>query len=127
MRLGKARKAEISGQRAAGEDKRRLKGNWNLSDFPYFEESVKMADAGRMAHFAQGLGFDLPNTFTGDAELFAHFLQRTGKAIAQAEAQFKHSSFALGQSGEDIRKLIFEEAEARYFGGAFGRFILNEI
>ena len=86
-----------------------------------------MADAGRMAHFAQGLGFDLPNAFAGDTELLAHFLQRAGKAIAQAEAQFEHPSLALGQPGEHIRELILEEAETRYLRRAFSGFILNEI
>ena len=34
-----------------------------------------------MAQFSQGLGFNLPNPFPGDVELFAHLFQGAGPAV----------------------------------------------
>ena len=50
------------------------------------EEALELAEARGVAHFPQGLGLDLANTFAGDLELFADFLQRAAVAVGEAEA-----------------------------------------
>ena len=50
---------------------------------------MELADAGGVAHFAQGLGFDLADAFAGDLELPPHLFERAGLAVAKAEAQFQ--------------------------------------
>ena len=41
-----------------------------------------------MTHFAEGLGFNLPDAFSGDIELLPDFLQSARVAITQTKAQF---------------------------------------
>ena len=43
-----------------------------------------------MAEFAQGLGFDLADTFTSDIELLAHFFQGMVGVHLDAEAHAQH-------------------------------------
>ena len=40
------------------------------------KEAVKLSDAGGVAHFAQGFGFNLADTFAGDIKLFSDFFKR---------------------------------------------------
>jgi hypothetical protein len=49
-----------------------------------------------MLQLAQHLGFDLPDTLAGDAELLADFLQRVIGVHADAEAHAQHALFARG-------------------------------
>src|ERR1700682_2535582 len=41
-----------------------------------FEEGAELARAGGVPQLAQGLGFDLADTFAGEGERLAHFLER---------------------------------------------------
>jgi hypothetical protein len=54
------------------------------------QEAMQLADAGRMPHFAERFGFDLPDAFARDAELFADFFQGAGVTVADAEAEFEN-------------------------------------
>ena len=47
-----------------------------LSGLATLEEALQLVRTRRMTQLAQGLGFDLADTFTGDVELFADFFQR---------------------------------------------------
>jgi hypothetical protein len=49
-----------------------------------FEEDAELARA--VAQLAQRLGFDLADTFTGEGESLAHFLERVLAAVLQPEA-----------------------------------------
>src|SRR5688572_18181061 len=49
---------------------------WSGFEFFGFEEALQLADAGGVAHFAEGLGFDLADALAGDLELFADFFER---------------------------------------------------
>jgi hypothetical protein len=92
-----------------------------------FEEALELADAGGMAHFAEGLGFDLADALAGDVELAADFLEGAGIAVAKAEAEFEDAAFAGGKAGEDVAELVFEEAEAGDLGRAFGALVFDEV
>ena len=67
---------------------------------------MQLADARRVTHLAQGLGFDLADAFAGDFELLADFFERAGVAVDQAEAQFQNFAFALGQAGRARRSSL---------------------
>ena len=101
---GAANSARSTG-RGRRSTSRRAEGDWQrlvlerLGHFSDFEKAVQLADAGGVAHFAQGLGFDLTDAFASDAELPADFLERAWRAVAQAEAQVQHFLLAVGQAG----------------------------
>src|SRR5258706_14466555 len=57
------------------------------------QKPLQMADARGMAHFAERLGLDLPDAFTGDAKLLADLFERARIAIPQPETQFQHFPF----------------------------------
>src|SRR5690606_8787958 len=66
-----------------------------------------------MTQFAQGLGFDLTDTLTGNVELFAHFFQRVVGVHIDTETHTQYFGFAGGQAGQH-RTGGFGEA----FGGS---------
>ena len=51
------------------------------------EEILDFFPFAPVAQFAQGLAFDLADTFTGDVEVLAYFFQCARTAIFEAEAQ----------------------------------------
>lgn len=51
----------------------------------------------RMAQLAQGLGFDLADSFSCNVELLADFLQGSRAAVLQSEAQTDYLALTLGQ------------------------------
>ena len=55
-----------------------------------------------MAHFSQGLGFDLTDAFTRDLELPTDFLKRSTVAILESEAQGQYVPFAFGQAVQNV-------------------------
>ena len=80
---------------------------------------MQLANARRMPHFSQSFGLNLADPFARHPKLFADLFESSGIAIAQAEAQFEHLPFAFAQAGEHIAELVFEQAEAGDFRGAF--------
>jgi hypothetical protein len=61
-----------------------------------FEETFELADAGGVAHFAERFGFDLTDSFAGDAELSAHLFERSAVTVDQAEPLFENLTLAFG-------------------------------
>src|ERR1700730_8858086 len=51
-----------------------------------FEQGAELARAGGVPQLAQGLGFDLADTFAGEGERLAHFLERVLAAVLHPEA-----------------------------------------
>ncbi len=51
-----------------------------------FQEALELSETRGMPHLAQGFGFDLPDSFAGDLELLAHFLERAGIPVPEAKA-----------------------------------------
>ncbi len=86
-----------------------------------------MADAGGVAHFAEGFGFDLTDALAGDFELASDFLEGAAVAIDEAEALFQDGAFAFGEGIEDIFDFVLEENDGRLVGGVFGGFVLDEV
>src|SRR5579859_4519481 len=74
---------------------------WLLSAQPF--------QHGRLAEFCQRAGLDLAHALAGDAEFAANLLERMGLAIAQAEAELQHETFARGEYRfEDALHFVFE-------------------
>jgi hypothetical protein len=91
------------------------------------QEAVELADPGWMPHFAQRFGFNLPDAFPGDPELFAHLFQGAGIAIANPKSEFQNFSFAFVQAGKHIGQLVFEQSKAGDIDRAFRVLVFNKI
>ena len=63
-------------------------------------EAAQVIGAGRMAQFAQGLGFDLADSLAGYVKLLAHFFQGVVGVHFDTEAHAQHLGLARGQAGE---------------------------
>jgi len=64
---------------------------------------MQVADVGRVTQLAKRLRPDLADAFAGDAELAAHFFERAGIAVDEAEARFEHSAVAFGEVSSTSR------------------------
>src|SRR5882724_2634479 len=95
--------------------------------FLEFQEALKLADAGRMAHFAERLGFDLAYSLAGDPELPPNLLERAGETVTQPKTQFQDLPFAFRQAGKHVLQLVLQEAEAGEIQRALGGFVLDEV
>src|SRR5260370_40588395 len=62
-----------------------------------FEEDAELARARAVAQLAQHLGFDLADTFTGEGESLAHFLERVLAAVLQTDAHPDDLFLARGE------------------------------
>ena len=80
-----------------------------------------------MAHFAEGFGFDLADTFAGHFELAADFLQSARVAVDQAEALFEDAALAIGETFEHVFDFVLEQDDRGAVGRVFGRFVLDEV
>ena len=60
------------------------------------DEAFQLPDAGGVAHFPEGLGFDLADPLAGDLELAADFFKRAAVAVLEAEALFEDLALAFG-------------------------------
>ena len=60
------------------------------------DEAFEFPDAGGVAHFAEGFGFDLADAFAGDLELATDFFEGAGVTVLEAEALFEDFAFAFG-------------------------------
>ena len=79
--------AEKAGRPLAVRQKTRSReGREDLS----VQEVLQLLAAGGVAELAQGLGLDLADALTGDVKFLAHFLQGTGAAVLNAEAELQH-------------------------------------
>jgi hypothetical protein len=92
-----------------------------------FQKSVQLPDARGVPHFAERLGFDLPDALARDPELAADFFERARVAISKAEPQLQHFSFAFGQAAKHVAQFVAEQAKARYVERTFGGLVFDEI
>ena len=92
-----------------------------------FQKAVQLPQARGVAHFAERLGLDLPNAFTGDLELMADVFQRAGVAITDAKAKLEHLPFAFIQAAQHVAQHVLEQAEAGDVEGILRRLVLDEI
>ena len=78
-----------------------------------------MLAAARMPEFAQCLGFDLTNTFTGYVELFSHFLKGVVSVHVDTETHAQDFSFPSGEVGQYVAGGFFQ---AKRGGGIYRGF-----
>src|SRR2546423_7443893 len=98
-----------------------------LLDFLNLDEPVQMPQSRGMAHLAQCLGLDLPNSFSRNTELFTDFFQCPWRAVAQTKAQFEHLALPFREAGQHVTQFIFQEAEACNLGRIFRPLVFDEI
>lgn len=91
------------------------------------EETFELTDTGGVAHFPEGLGFDLSDTLTGDLEALTDFLEGSGVPIEEAEAEGEDLLFTWGEGGEDIAEAFFEEGIGGHFARALSGFVFDEV
>ena len=59
--------------------------------------------AAGMAQFAQGLGFDLTNTFACDIKLLTHFFERVIGIHVDTKTHTQHLGFTSGEAVQHIQ------------------------
>jgi hypothetical protein len=122
-----------SGHRTGTRGARRTRGGGDLQqvlrvvDLFGIEETVQLANAGRVAHLAQCLGLDLPNAFASHLELLADLLERPAVAVDQAEPQREHPALALRERIQNVDDLFPQERVGRHVVRIFRRLVLDEI
>ena len=62
-----------------------------------------------MAQFAQGLGFDLTDPFTGHVKNLANFLEGFHPPVVQAIAQAQHIAFAGAEGGQNTLQVFTKQ------------------
>jgi len=69
----------IKNQQSEINNRHSNRGNWGVEDRLMIawelDEAFEFADAGWVAHFPQGFGFDLADALAGDLELATDFLE----------------------------------------------------
>src|SRR5690554_5067150 len=73
---------------------------WRLTVALVVNKAAQVIGAGRVAQFAQGLGFDLTDTLPGYVELFADFFQGVVGVHFNTETHAQYFRFASGQAGQ---------------------------
>lgn len=74
-----------------------------------FQEVFELLAAAGVTQFAQRLGLDLADTFTGYIKLFSYLFQGAAAAILQTEAQLEHLLLSRGEGGQHIAQLLLEQ------------------
>ena len=82
------------------------------------EEILDFFPFAPVAQFAQGLAFNLADTFTGDVEVLTDFFQCARTAIFEAEAQVEDFAFPVGEAGKDVFDLFFQKIKEAASSGA---------
>ena len=98
-----------------------------FSDLGGVEEAFELADASRVPHFAQRLGFDLPDAFAGHLELAADFLKGPAVAVDQSEALLQHLPLAFGECVEHVFDFFLQQHDRGDVPRIFRAFVLDEI
>ena len=80
----------------------------HLARLVLLEESVELADAGRVAHLAERLGLDLADSLAGHTEFAPDFFKRTAPTVFQPEAELQHPSFPLTDRAEYVVDLLLQ-------------------
>src|SRR5688572_5927220 len=66
------------------------------------QKGSQPAAAARMTQFAQGLRFDLADTFAGDREVLADFFKSVLGAVFETESHLDHAFFARGERIQNL-------------------------
>src|SRR4029453_10673189 len=72
------------------------------------KKSFKLANTGRVAHFAQSLCFDLTNALTSDLKLPAYFFKRSAIAVDQPETLLEHLPLAICQGLKHVFDFLLQ-------------------
>ena len=72
------------------------------------KKSFELPNTGRVAHFAQGLCFDLTNALPSDLKLPAYFFKRPALTIDQPETLLEHLPLAICQGFEDVFDFLLQ-------------------
>ena len=59
------------------------------------EKIAQVTTAGRMAQFAQGLGFDLSDTLSSDVKILADLFEGVVFTVYQPKTQFQYLALAV--------------------------------
>src|SRR5258708_25445261 len=66
-----------------------------------------------LSDFIKRFGFDLTDTFAGDGENFADFLESVGYAVGKAESHVQNLLFARRKIRNNVVDVIFENLASR--------------
>ena len=78
-----------------------------------------MPDSGRMAHFAQRFGFDLPDPLARDPKLASHLFESSAVSVHETEPLFQNLPFTLGQSIQDVSDLLSQQERSQSYRSDF--------
>ena len=80
-----------------------------------------------MAEFAQGLGFDLPDTLSCDVEFLADLFESPRSSVIETESESEHLLLPLSKCTQHLHQLLLEQCEC----GCVSRYrhvvILDEV
>ena len=80
-----------------------------------------------MLQLANGLGFHLTNTFAGDLEDPADFLERVRVAVTDSIPKLEDLSLSIGQCLEDVIDSASQHLTGGRLGWCFLTFIFDEV
>ena len=80
-----------------------------------------------MTQLAQGLGFDLTDTLTGNVEELADFLESVVAFFGDAEALAQNLLFTGSEVRKNLGELLGEFCVDDFLGRSHGLLVLNEI
>ena len=85
-----------------------------------------MVATARVLEFAEGLGFDLPDTLTRYPKNLPHFLECMGRLIPQTKAHTQNTLFLWAQGIEHAVNLLPQVTVDHRFQGRGRFFVLDE-
>ena len=91
------------------------------------QESLKLADAGRVTELSQAFGLNLPDPLTGHLELLPDLLQRSGITVMKPESEFENLPFPLGQGGEHLVEPLSQEQVTRHIRWILRGLVLDKV
>ena len=80
-----------------------------------------------MPQFAQGLGLNLPDPFSGDGEFLSDLFQRMIGPLADAKTHSQHLLFAGSQSRQDFFRLFLKVEIDHRIGWCHNPLVLDKI
>src|SRR5215469_14222004 len=80
-----------------------------------------------MSHFAEGLGFYLPDAFPADFELPADFFKGPTVTVYEAKSLFEDLPFSFGQGVQHVTNLFAQQDYCRHIARILSAFVFDEI
>src|SRR5262245_57839385 len=80
-----------------------------------------------MPHFAQGLGLNLSNSFSGDSELTPNLFKCAAVSIHKSKSLLEHLSFTFSQRFEDVLDLLLQENNRGHIAWIFGALVFDKV